>query len=59
VGIVFHPKIGDPLEAGAAVGEIHATSEDAAAEASRRVLAALTVSEGPVQAPPLVYGWLD
>ncbi|HEV8564678.1 MAG TPA: thymidine phosphorylase [Actinomycetota bacterium] len=59
VGIVFHPKIGDVLEADAPVGEIHAQTEDAATEAKRRVLAALTITEGPVEAPPLVYGWLD
>jgi pyrimidine-nucleoside phosphorylase len=59
VGIVFHPKIGDPLQTGATVGEVHAQTEEAAAEASRRVLAALTVGEEPVEAPPLVHGWLD
>lgn len=59
VGIVFHPKIGDTLEEGAPIGEIHARTEEAAAETSRRVLAALTLTEEPVEAPPLVYDWLD
>jgi len=56
---VFHPKVGDPLETGETVGEVHAQTEDAASEASRRMLAALTVGEEPVEAPPLVHGWLD
>ena len=59
VGIVFHPKIGDRLETGMPIGEIHAQTEDAAAGASERVLAALAVEDGPVEAPPLVHGWLD
>ena len=59
VGIVFHPKIGDRLEAGAPIGEVHARGEGAAAEAAARVLAALVLAQEAVQAPPLVYGWLD
>ncbi|MBI3648834.1 MAG: thymidine phosphorylase [Actinobacteria bacterium] len=59
VGIVLHPKVGDRLEAGARVGEIHAGTEASAAGAAADVLAALTVTEGPVEPPPLVHGWLD
>jgi pyrimidine-nucleoside phosphorylase len=58
VGIVLHPKIGDPIEEGTPIGEIHATSSDSADEAGRRVLAALTFRDGPVEPPPLVHGWL-
>jgi pyrimidine-nucleoside phosphorylase len=59
VGIVVRPKVGDRLEAGAEVGEVHARSDEAAAEAARRTLEALVVDEGPAEVPPLVYDWLD
>jgi pyrimidine-nucleoside phosphorylase len=58
VGIVVRPKIGDRLEAGAPIGEVHARDHDAAAEAGRRVLAAMDVADGPVEPPPLVHAWL-
>ena len=58
VGIVVHPKIGDRLEAGAPIGEVHARDREAAAEATRRVLAAMNVADGPVQPPPLVSTWM-
>jgi pyrimidine-nucleoside phosphorylase len=58
VGIVVHPKIGDRLEAGTPIGEVHARDRDAAAEAARRVLAAMDVADGPVQPPPLVHSWM-
>jgi pyrimidine-nucleoside phosphorylase len=57
VGIVVHPKIGDRLEAGQPIGEVHARDRDAAAEAGRRVLAAMHVADGPVEPPPLVHAW--
>lgn len=56
-GIVFLPKIGDRLEAGMEIGVVHGRDEDAAGAAAGRVLAALAVSEEPVEAPRLVYGW--
>jgi thymidine phosphorylase len=58
VGIVVHPKIGDRLEAGAPIGMVHARDRDAAADAARRVLAAMTLTDGPVSPPPLVHAWL-
>jgi pyrimidine-nucleoside phosphorylase len=58
VGIVVHPKIGDRLEAGQPIGEVHARDRDAAAEAARRVLAAMDVADGPVAPPPLVHAWM-
>jgi pyrimidine-nucleoside phosphorylase len=58
VGIVVHPKIGDRLEAGEPIGEVHARDRDAAAEAAGRVLAAMDVADGPVEPPPLVHIWL-
>ncbi len=59
VGIVLHAKIGDRLEVGMPIGEIHARDEGAAREAARRTLGALIMTEGPVEPPPLVYSWLD
>jgi pyrimidine-nucleoside phosphorylase len=59
VGIVFHPKVGDRLEEGEPAGEVHARNEKIAQAAIRAVNAALTVREGPVEPPPLVYGWRD
>jgi pyrimidine-nucleoside phosphorylase len=57
VGIVFHPKVGDRLEAGEPLGEVHARDEGAARACVARVLEALTLSEHPVEPPPLVHGW--
>ena len=54
VGIVFTPKIGDRLEPSQIVGEIHARVEGGAREAIARVRAAVTLVDGPVDAPPLV-----
>jgi pyrimidine-nucleoside phosphorylase len=58
VGIVVHPKIGDRLEVGQPIGEVHARDRDGAAEAARRVLAAMDVTDGPVEPPPLIHAWL-
>jgi pyrimidine-nucleoside phosphorylase len=57
VGIVFNPKVGDRIEQDDVVGEVHARSEDAAAEAARRVLAAVELTEQAVDPLPLVYRW--
>jgi pyrimidine-nucleoside phosphorylase len=59
VGIAFHPKIGDRLEAGEPMGEVWARSEEDAAAATAAMNAALKVSEATVEPPPLVYGWRD
>jgi pyrimidine-nucleoside phosphorylase len=59
VGIVFRCKIGDEVPVGEPIGEIHAHAEADADEARRRVLGALTFSDGPVDAPPLIHRWLD
>ena len=59
VGIVVRAKIGDRVEAGEPLGQVHARDEDAAAEAARRVNAALTLGEGVAAPPPLVHGWFE
>jgi pyrimidine-nucleoside phosphorylase len=57
VGIVLRAKIGDRMEAGEPIGEVHSRHEDAVRAAAAAVNAAITVSEEPVEPPPLVYGW--
>lgn len=59
VGLVVRAKIGDRLQVGQPIGEVHARTADAAAEASRRVLAALELSDGPAEPPQLILGWFD
>jgi pyrimidine-nucleoside phosphorylase len=57
VGIVFHPKVGDRIDDGEELGEVHARTERDAEACVRRILAAMTLAEGPVEPPPLVHGW--
>jgi thymidine phosphorylase len=57
VGIIFTPKVADRIEEGQHLGEVHARDEDAAAEAARRLLAMMELSETAVDPPPLVYRW--
>lgn len=57
VGIVFHPKVGERVEAGEELGQIHARTDEDADACVARVLEALTITDVEVEAPPLVYGW--
>jgi pyrimidine-nucleoside phosphorylase len=57
VGIVFRPKVGDRVADRQELGAVHARTEDAATEAVRRVLEAVTWSDEPVPPVPLVHGW--
>ncbi len=59
VGIVVRAKIGDRIEAGEPIGEIHARDDDAAGDAAVRVNAALILGERHVTPPPLVHGWFE
>jgi pyrimidine-nucleoside phosphorylase len=59
VGIVVHPKIGDRLEAGQDIGEIHARDEASAEVAATEVLAALDIAGSRVEAPPMVHEWME
>ncbi|HSL12154.1 MAG TPA: thymidine phosphorylase [Actinomycetota bacterium] len=54
VGIVFAPKIGDRVEEAQPIGEVHARTDDDGDDAVRRVLAAIEIVDGAVEAPPLV-----
>jgi pyrimidine-nucleoside phosphorylase len=57
VGIVLTPKVGDRLEGGQPIGEVHARDVAAARAAIDAVTAALTIGEEPVEPPPLVHRW--
>jgi pyrimidine-nucleoside phosphorylase len=58
VGIVLRPKLGDHIEAGAPLGEVHARDDGDATVAAGRVLAAMEVGEGPVDPPPVIRSWI-
>jgi pyrimidine-nucleoside phosphorylase len=57
VGLVLTAKIGDRVTPGEPIGQVHARTEEAAAPAAHAVLQALTISDAPVNPPPLVHGW--
>ncbi|MEX2421450.1 MAG: pyrimidine-nucleoside phosphorylase, partial [Actinomycetota bacterium] len=57
VGIVFRPKIGDRLEVGEELGEVHARTESDAEVCLATIRSAVSLVEGSVEAPPLFYGW--
>jgi pyrimidine-nucleoside phosphorylase len=56
VGFVLPVKIGDSVQKGEELGQIHANDATRMAEARERVLAALSWSDEPVEARPLFYG---
>jgi pyrimidine-nucleoside phosphorylase len=58
VGIVLTPKVGDRLDEGEPIGEVHARDETAAERAVSVVGASLDLGEGPTEAPALVHRWL-
>ena len=57
VGLVITAKIADRLDAGAPIGSVHAADRESAARTADRVRAALTLTDGPVEPPPLVHEW--
>ncbi|MEX2458237.1 MAG: thymidine phosphorylase [Actinomycetota bacterium] len=57
VGIEFLPKIGDRIEHDDDLAVVHARTQDDVDEVELRLAEAVTLSEEPVEAPPLVYGW--
>jgi len=50
--------LGTKTDAGTVLCRIHARSEDAAAEATRRLLAAYTITDGPAPDHPLIAGYV-
>jgi hypothetical protein len=45
------------VDAGSLVATVHARDGEAARVAADRVLAAITVSDGPIDPPALIFGW--
>jgi len=56
VGFVLRRKIGDAVQAGAPLLDIHARNAEQAAAVADRLTAAFTLSADPVTPPPLVLG---
>jgi pyrimidine-nucleoside phosphorylase len=59
VGIVMRAKIGDRLQRGQPIGEVHARSARDADRAAAEVSSALEIGDGPVDPPALIHAWLD
>jgi pyrimidine-nucleoside phosphorylase len=57
VGIEFFPKIGDRVGPDEPIAVVHARDEGSAEDAAGRIRQAVTVGDGAVDAPSLVYGW--
>ena len=45
------------FEAGQEIGTVHARTENDADSCRRAIGDAMTLVDGPVEPPPLVYGW--
>jgi pyrimidine-nucleoside phosphorylase/thymidine phosphorylase len=54
VGIVLTAKVADTVGRGEMIGEVHARSDDAAERACAAVLAAVHLTDEPVEAPTLI-----
>ncbi len=59
VGIVLHKKVGDRVEAGEPLCEIHANDEARLAEARERLLRAFAIASAPVKPYTLIYDILE
>jgi pyrimidine-nucleoside phosphorylase len=57
VGIVLTAKVGDRVEGGEMIGEVHARTDDAAEAGRAAVLASVRVQDAPTEAPTLVHSW--
>jgi pyrimidine-nucleoside phosphorylase len=55
VGVVLHAKVGDALEAGAPLLELHAATREQFDRAKERLLAAVTLGDEQVEPPPMFY----
>jgi len=56
VGIVLKKKVGDRVEAGETLAELHVNSERRVAEAQERLLGAYRIGSAEPPARPLIYG---
>jgi pyrimidine-nucleoside phosphorylase len=59
VGLVLRAKIGDRVDVGDEIGEVHARTREDADGCARAVLDALTLGDEPVAPPPLVHAWVE
>lgn len=59
VGIVLEKRIGDKVLAGQTLAVIHAASTEAAQTAEQRILEAIALSSGPVEAPAEIAAWVE
>jgi pyrimidine-nucleoside phosphorylase len=57
VGIDFFPKVGDAVGPTEPIAIVHARDDGSAEAATEKVRKAMRVSDHPVEAPPLIYGW--
>ncbi len=55
VGVVLHKKVGDRVDAGEPLCEVHANDEARLAEALERLRRAIVVTPEPVEGYPIVY----
>jgi pyrimidine-nucleoside phosphorylase len=55
VGVIVHYKVGDLVQKGTPLFTIHASDAGKLAAARKRILAAHTFSDTPIQRPPLFY----
>ncbi len=54
VGVILRKKVGEYVEVGEVLAEIHAASDDAAARAAEELVACYTLSDTPVEPLPLI-----
>jgi pyrimidine-nucleoside phosphorylase len=59
VGIVLTPKVGDRVEQGRSIGQVHARDEPGARAAAEAVARAMTFVDEAVSPPELVHTWLE
>ncbi|MGH2739764.1 MAG: thymidine phosphorylase [Actinomycetota bacterium] len=58
-GLILGVKVGDSVQRGDEIGEVHARDGGEADEVARAILATLELGEDTVEPPPLVYGWRE
>lgn len=56
VGLEIEKKVGDRVEEGTPLVIIHANDQNLLAAAAEKIPKAFTIGDGPVSAPPLIYG---
>jgi pyrimidine-nucleoside phosphorylase len=59
VGLTLRAKVGDRIDAGAEIGEVHARDAEAASRAAEEVLGAMSIADEAAEPPPLLHRWRD